>query len=124
MIVGHVNQNLEAIFPLRLRDTTGREHAIDAVIDTGFNGSLTLPIKVISDLDLAWHGREQGRLADGSIGLFDIYAAPIIWDNGDRIVETVATEGTPLVGMNLLRGHELHIQIVEKGNVIIKLLVE
>ena len=124
MIVGQVNRNREAVVALTLRDASGQDHVIDAVIDTGFNGSLTLSAHAVGLLELDWHGREQGTLADGSIGYFEIYAARIIWDGHERLVETAVAEGSPLVGMNLLKGNELRIRVIENGEVSISPLVE
>ena len=43
MIEGAVNGNSEAIIRLTLRAATGAMQEIDAIIDTGFTGDLTLP---------------------------------------------------------------------------------
>lgn len=56
-------------------------------------------------------------LGDGSTGLFDIYAATVQWDGQRRRVEAILADAQPLLGMELLRGHELRIQVVEGGNV-------
>lgn len=45
------------------------------MIDTGVDGSLTLPPTVIAALQLAWRGRGRTLLADGSESVFDIHAA-------------------------------------------------
>jgi predicted aspartyl protease len=47
MIKGRVNAHREALIPLPLRDSQGEERAIEAVIDTGYNGFLTLPPDLI-----------------------------------------------------------------------------
>jgi clan AA aspartic protease len=122
MITGTVNANREAIIPLIVRSSHGHEQEIEGIIDTGFTGSLTLPSTLISSLGLPWHGREQGVLGDGSVGLFDIYAATVIWDGHERIVETASANTDPLVGMGLFYGHELRIQAVEGGRVVIEAL--
>ena len=64
MIVGRVNRNREAVVAISLRDANQQDHVFDAVIDTGFNGSLTLPTGAVAALGLEWRGREQGTLAD------------------------------------------------------------
>jgi predicted aspartyl protease len=43
MITGVVAANHEATIPLVIHGAHGRQETIDAVIDTGFTGSLTLP---------------------------------------------------------------------------------
>ena len=53
MITGSVNANYEAIIHLSVRGPGGQEREVDAVIDTGFNGFLTLPPALVTALDLA-----------------------------------------------------------------------
>ena len=104
---------------LLVQDTAGGTRQIEVVIDTGFNGSLTLPFVLIAALGLPWLCRQQGLLADGSVQVFDVYTATVIWDGRPRTVEVECIEATPLVGMALLQGHELRIQVVSGGAVII-----
>lgn len=42
MIVGSVNANSEAVMRLEVRGSEKQGQSITAVVDTGFNGSLTL----------------------------------------------------------------------------------
>jgi predicted aspartyl protease len=73
MITGVVHVNLDAVIPLAVRDAAGVMRQMDAVIDTGFTGFLTLPTAEMAALGLTWLSREQGVLADGSTRLFDVY---------------------------------------------------
>jgi predicted aspartyl protease len=66
MITGIVNANREAILRLIVRDANGQEHERDAVVDTGFDGWLSLPPDFISTLGLRWHRFGRAVLADGS----------------------------------------------------------
>ena len=50
MITGIVNEYGEAVIPLVVRGQSGQEVKIQAVIDTGFNGFLTLPPQVVMTL--------------------------------------------------------------------------
>ena len=52
MIEGTVNASREAVVPLTVASPAGRMQPIDAVIDTGFNGFLTLPAALVSELRL------------------------------------------------------------------------
>ena len=122
MIRGLVNSNREATISLRVQGPTGSERELEAVIDTGFTGFLTMPADQIAELELVWRGRERAMLADGQIYVFDVYDATIVWDGQPRTVETDATDASPLVGMGLLYGHDIRIQAVEGGLVTIETL--
>jgi clan AA aspartic protease len=95
---------------------------IDAVIDTGFTGALTLPPSLVKKLRLPWDNVGRGTLADGSECLFEIYRATIIWDRSARGVLVSETDSDPLVGMELLEGFELKMQVRPGGKVAIKRL--
>ena len=120
MIVGVVNARTEATIRLPVRATDGRQQAVEAVLDTGFNGSLTLPPAVIADLGLHWRTRGLVMLANGTEDHCDIYGATIIWDGRPRNILVEAADTDPLVGMALLYGHDLHMQVIEGGSVIIE----
>ena len=94
-----------------------QQRTVDGVIDTGFSGDLTLPVAVIASLRLTWLGREPGILADGNTDLFDVYSAVVFWDGQPRPLEVEAANTQPLVGMNLLHRHSLHMEIVHGGPV-------
>jgi clan AA aspartic protease len=119
MIEGSVNADLEAIVRLVVLGPGGGQQTLEAVIDTGFSGHLTLPESVIASLDLTWLGREPGILADGSTDLFDVYSAEILWDGRRRTVEIQAANTQPLAGMELLHRYSLHIDVVAGGRVAI-----
>jgi predicted aspartyl protease len=80
MMHGIVNQNGEATIRLVVGNGNGERQMIDAVIDTVFTGFLTLPITVITNLNLQLYSREDGTLGDGSMCIFDVYRGFVIWD--------------------------------------------
>lgn len=120
MISGVVTAYREAIIRLTVRGPAGQELEIEAVIDTGFNGSLSLPPAFIAALNLTWRRRGRAILADGSESIFDIHEATVIWDGAVRRVAIDAADTDPLVGMSLLYGYDLMIQVLDGGNVTIK----
>jgi clan AA aspartic protease len=122
VITGVVNTKREAIIQVVVRGPNGQEREIEAVIDTGFTGFLTLPFSLIVALGLTWRGQAQAELGDGSLHQFDVYEATVTWDGQIRTVETDAADTMPLVGMGLLYGYDLHIQTVEGGIVTIEAL--
>ncbi len=123
MITGLVTTAREAVIQMSVFGSHGHQQAIDVVIDTGFDGSLTLPPAVISSLGLPWRRRGVSVLADGSETVCDVYQATVVWDGIPRLVAVDAVEMVPLVGMSLLYGFELTMQVVERGAVTIKPIV-
>ena len=121
MMYGSVNQSCEAILPVVVKNDT-RTQLVDAVIDTGFSGFLTLPSSIIAVLDLTWKGRGIATLGDGSYCIFDVHIARVIWDGQYRTIDINKSETVPLIGMGLLRGYDLRIQAIEGGSVTIELL--
>lgn len=115
MIRGSVNEYGEAAIGLIVRGPSGREVQIEALIDTGFNGFLTLPPHLVTSLDLVRLSRGRALLANGQETIFEIYSSTVLWEGGPREVETDVVGSTPLVGMALVHGAELYIHVVEGG---------
>jgi clan AA aspartic protease len=122
MIVGHVNSQREAIIQLAVLGEGNRRQGIKAIIDTGYTGFLTLPSAMISTLELTWFMQEEGFLGDGSMCMFNVFEASVIWDGQVQPIEINESETDPLVGMGLLEGYELNIQGFAGGVVTIKAL--
>ena len=104
------NAHLEAIITVSLLGSEGHAKEVDAVVDTGFNGFLTLPPMLVADLGLPIVGDGEA-LADGSEAAFDVHSVTVLWDGQLRAVETGAVGGDPLVGMALMEDHDLSIQV-------------
>lgn len=119
MIRGVVNTRCEAVIRLRVRGLGGAELDVDAVVDSGFTASLTLPAEVVAALGLTRQSGGGAVLADGSVWQFDIYTAEVKWDGDWRPVLVSAVGDEALVGMRLLAGHELRIAVVPGGVVAI-----
>ena len=103
MIEGAVNAAYEAVVTLAMRGPAGQTREIEAVVDTGFNGFLTLPPVLVTELGLPFTSIGRATLADGSEATFDVYSVTVLWDGQPRYIEADAADTTPLVGMQLLR---------------------
>lgn len=114
MITGYVSVDQQAIIEISVE---GQQQTvrIDATIDTGYNGFLTLPPYVINLLHLPWLTQSRVILANGEAESVDVHAATIIWDGTPRRLLVDVADNTPLVGMALMRGYELHIQNIDNG---------
>jgi clan AA aspartic protease len=120
MITGTVNADYEAVIRLFVHGPSGTVHEVNAIIDTGFNGFLTLPPALVTTLGLMRRSRGRALLANGREELFDIYGVTVLWDGQQRYVEADAVDTTPLVGMSLLDGDDLYIQVAAGGQVVVQ----
>ena len=66
MITGHVTVDREAVIQLEVFGSDQSREIVDVVIDTGFNGCLTLPGDIINRLKLQPAGKRRARLGDGN----------------------------------------------------------
>lgn len=117
---GAVNNDCEAIIKVAVGRIGSPKIAVNAVIDTGFTSFLSLPLSIITELDLTWHYRDVGTLGDGSEIVFELYKASVIWDGQNKLIDVVASDAEPLVGMGLLYGFKLQVEAVEGGRVTVE----
>ena len=61
-------------------------------------------------------------LADGMEHGFRYFIVTVMWNGSPRIIRAHVADGTPLVGMSLLRRHSLLVEVVEGGRVAIQTL--
>lgn len=100
-IKGFVDETFTPRIPFRSLD--GK--TLSLVVDTGFNGELCLPRKLIKELNFKPVGTYEIELADGKCIPSSIYLGEILWFR--RRTELLAHETlspTGLVGTELLRG--------------------
>jgi clan AA aspartic protease len=113
---GIVNENLEPRVPLTFIAAKNRL-TVEMVVDTGFEGFVTLPSRTITRLGLAFEGTFTAVLADDSAIDVEYYSGTVYW-NGRRLsVEVLMSDGTPLLGTALMHCHSLAIDFVPGGNV-------
>lgn len=78
MISGSVNTQREAVIQLEILGDNQQRQTVQAVIDNGYTGFLTLPSSIIADLNLTWYMQQEGLLDDGSLHIFNVYEASVI----------------------------------------------
>lgn len=92
---------------------------IECVIDTGFEGFLTLPPSIIADLSLPYLININANLANNSSVETDVYLATIVWNGAERNVAVLAMGRRPLIGTALLEDYHLGIDFCEGGTVLV-----
>lgn len=116
MIRGRVNHQREIQIPLMLSES----HEITALIDTGFNGYLTLPGRLLEAMQPVSAGTRRVELGDGRITELEIFLIHIPWNGKPREILAMQSESQPLVGMSLLWGHRLEVEVETDGHVLIE----
>ena len=123
MIVGTVSSNFEAMVSIAVSAPNGRRIIVEGQIDTGFNGHLTLPAELISEIGLQSIAQYEVRLGDGTSQRVDAYDALVEFgDNIRRSALVESAEVKPLIGMALLQGYDLHIEVFAGGAVTLEAL--
>ena len=120
MIQGVVNDAYEAVVTLSLQGPAGQAQDVEAVIDTGYSGFLTLPTALVTELGLPFAYIGRALLANDDEVTFDVHDITVMWDGEPRGIKADATGSTPLVGMLLLDGHSLNLEIERGGRVVIQ----
>jgi clan AA aspartic protease len=92
---------------------------IECVVDTGFEGFLTLPPSMIADLGLPYLININANLANNSSVETDVYLATIVWNGAERNIAVLAMGRRPLIGTALLEDYHLSIDFCEGGTVLV-----
>lgn len=122
MISGTVTTNFDAIVPLTLVNEGGIQHDIEAIVDTGFNGWLSLPLDLIEEMEFSWTHIAWVLLADDSETPCDVYDGSVLWNEKSRRIPVDCGGETPLIGMRLLENHMLQVMVTPNGSVTIDAL--
>ncbi|MEM4218120.1 MAG: clan AA aspartic protease [Candidatus Methanomethylicaceae archaeon] len=109
-IEGHFDANLAP----RIEVSAVGGKMLELVVDTGFNGELMLPRRVLKELGFPYRSRVRVELADGSIVHADVYEGTILWFGRERVVGIFATRSDEgLLGTQMLFGCRLEVDIDE-----------
>ena len=122
MIRGTVFPNRQALIAVALLDTAGQFQSFEFILDTGFDGDLSLPRQTLQRLDAFLEGGQPVELADGSRTTANIWAATALWDGERRTVSIMESEGEPLLGMSLLWQNRIILEARAFGDLVIERL--
>lgn len=93
--------------------------ALDFIIDTGFEGALTLPPPAIAALGLSFDQPMIAKTADGRRTTVPTFRATILWNGLVLIVQVLEMSNPPLLGTLLLDNNDLFIRFRDGGEVLI-----
>lgn len=118
MVAGRVIASeaiLQPIVELLIYGQSNTRAHVHAIVDTGFTEQLTLPGYAVDALDLQPDIDEELTMADGEPKNFKVYSATVDWNDQLQPVRVHRAEGAPLIGMAMLRDHDLYVRVVPDG---------
>ena len=117
MLTGRVSLYLQARLSVEILDQDGQPHPIEFVLDTGFDGDLALRPQTVRQLALTPKGGQDVELANGEAYRFSRYTGTILWNGRPRRVDVLETDSDPLLGMALLQGTRVTLDVRYGGPV-------
>ena len=120
MTTGYISEYGEVVVPIDIFDQRGRLRRVEAIVDTGFDYFLALPIPLIQSLGLAWVGRRRMRVATDQMERFESFAAEVWWFGARLPIRVLQTQSEILVGTRLLWESQLTVQLWQGGSVTVQ----
>jgi len=118
MILGHVRDSLPRV-TLDLPGVSGPV-AVEFIVDTGFEGDVTLPSSVLQRVHTEPLFLSLRSLADGTTRECRVHQMVLDWNGEARRVQVLELGHNPLLGALLLEGCHLDLDFVEGGEVVIE----
>jgi clan AA aspartic protease len=115
MILGHVRDNLPRVM-LTLPGHEGPVN-IEFIVDTAFEGDLALPLAVLNRVQATFNHDRLIRLADGTFRPRPHFEVSIEWEGEERLAEVVLMDNEPLLGVELMAGYLLQVELEDGGEV-------
>ena len=123
MMQGLITPDRQAAVELRVFGSGESSVSLQAVIDTGFSGYLTLPTQTVTALGLELQNETTVTLGDGTERALSQFSADLEWDGENRTVLVLAAEIAPVIGMALLYGYNVHLHVLDGGTVSIEKII-
>lgn len=108
---------LQARADITFRLSPHPDVVIEFVIDTGFEGALTLPPAAVAAMGLPYLIDIDANLADDTRAQVAVHQGTIVWNGAELSVAVLALGRRPLLGTALLADQRLTADFVDGGDV-------
>lgn len=110
MIQGHVDQYRQAKVPISILGKSGGISTLEAVIDIGFSGHLSISTYEIRKIDLIFSHSEMFELGDGRKVKQKVYLGKLVFDNHQFLANVLISKSRDtLIGAALLANKKLEV---------------
>lgn len=120
MIRGRVDGRRLIWVPLHIAGDRENFTTVEAVLDTGFSGTLTIPPHIVLDMGLSSDYYTDVTLGNDVPASLKTYSGFLLWHERLRAVPIFESAGAPLLGTRLLAGSRLIVQFRNGGEVVIE----
>lgn len=117
MLRGWLREDEQAVVNIEVICRDGNRRTVSAVIDTGFNGQLSLSRHFVDEIDfsLTQIGTIEMELASGDLIEEDVYSGMIQFDGNELTAEIILTDAEDtFIGTGLLTGKVLVINFATR----------
>lgn len=115
MIQGYVDQYLQAKARISILDKSGKISTLEAVVDTGFSGYLSISAYEIHKIDLIFSHSEKFELGDGRRVKQNVYLGQLIFDNQQFLANVLISKSRDtLIGAAVLENKKLEVDYTNK----------
>lgn len=122
MLKGRLREDGQAVVEVEVVCRDGSRRTVPAIVDTGFNGQVSLSRRLVNMLDLilAYQGTVEIELANGTVIEEDVYGGRVYFDGQELDAEITITDAEDtFIGTGLLTGKVLLINFTT-GEVIVR----
>lgn len=120
MIKGHTNSDLAPIVTVEIVDDNGRLKSLQAILDTGFDGDLSLSEEAIRKHGLKTVGERDITLANGDVDSIPFCIGVLSY--GTHKIEVIVLQmgEESLVGMAPFRDGKMALEVWNGGRVTVR----
>jgi len=120
MIEGFVNDLNEPIVDLDIHISDNDLRKTEGIVDTGFNGYISIPATLIEESNWHFLGTEEYELANGDVVEEKVYLGKVIFDGDETLVFSLTNRSQDtLIGTKLLKDRTLIVDF-KTAKVVIK----
>jgi len=117
MLQGWLREDGQAVVELEVVCRDGSSRTLPAIIDTGFNGQVSLSHRVVNELDLplTYEGTVEMELANGTVVEEDVYSGRVRFNGQELDAEIIVTDAEDtFIGTGLLASKVLLINFTTR----------
>ncbi len=120
MKIGGISGDIASLsprVPIVVAGSNGTKKSFNALLDTGFDGVVSISREESEELGIRRLGEHRSVLADGTVRIAPIFAGRVLFVGEWRDVPITTSGDVALIGMQLIYGSRLTLDVFLDGDV-------